>query len=64
MLQAEIIAPVKSTREMLSTKKDGGLRFCADFRHLNYIMKRDLWLMHRVDEVLDEVEGSTVFKTV
>lgn len=66
MLAAGIIKPVESARAspvVLSSKKDARPRFCVDFRKLNGVMKRDRWPMPRVDEIFDELKGSTVFTT-
>ena len=49
---------------MIVTKKDGNPRFCVDYRKLNAVMKRDRWPMPRVDEIFDEIKGSSVFTTI
>ena len=67
MLAAGIITPVESSWTspiVIVTKKDGNPRFCVDFRKLNAVMKRDRWPMPRVDEIFDEIKGSTVFTTI
>ena len=49
---------------MLTTKKDGSPRFCVDYRRFKTVMKRDRWPMPGVDEIFDEINGSTVFTTI
>ncbi|KAL0409313.1 UNVERIFIED_CONTAM: RNA-directed DNA polymerase [Sesamum radiatum] len=39
-------------------------RFCADYRGLNAIMVRDRFSIPTVDELLDELYGSTVFSKI
>ena len=66
MFKAGIITPVESSWAspvVLTTKKYGSPRFCVDYRRLNAVMKRERWPMPRVDEIFDEINGSTVFTT-
>lgn len=44
----------------LVIKKDGILRFCFDFRKLN-IIKKDVYLLLRIDDVLDKLVGNKWF---
>lgn len=45
-------------------KKDGGLRFCADYRKLNDVSKFDAYPMPRVEDVLESVGSATIFSTL
>lgn len=66
ILAAGVITPLESawtSPVVLSSKKEGSPRFLVDFRKLNAVMKRDRWLMPRVDEIFDKLEESTVFTT-
>ena len=36
-------------------KKDGGLRFCVDYRKLNDVTKKDCYPLPRVDDTLEVV---------
>ncbi len=66
MLTAGIITPVESSWTspiVLVTKKDGRPRFCIDYSKLNAVMKRDRRPLPLIDEIFDEVRGSTVFTT-
>ncbi len=67
MLNAGIVTPVESSWTspiVLATKKDGRPRFCIDYRELNTVMKRDRWPLQLIDEISDEVKGSTFFTTL
>lgn len=37
------------------------LRICVDFRHLNNIIKKDGTLILKIDEILDRLQGATLF---
>lgn len=42
-------------------KKDGSLRMCVDYRRLNAITKKNRTPLPRIEELLDIVNGSTIF---
>lgn len=42
----------------LVVKKDGIFRFCLDFRKLNNIIKKDVYLLLRIDDMLDKLVGN------
>ena len=44
-------------------KKDGTMRLCVDYRALNKITIKNRYPLPRIDELLDRVQGSSVFKT-
>ena len=66
MLEKGVIRPSKSAWSnavVLVRKKDGGLRFCVDFRRLNVRTKRDSYPLPRIVEVLDCLTGAAHFSS-
>ena len=49
---------------VLVRKKDGKLRFCIDLRKLNNRTLKDLYGLLRIEHVLDQLLGSTIFTTL
>ncbi len=67
MLLAGIITPFESSWTSLvvvETKKDESQRFWVDCRKLNSIMHADAWILPRVEEIHDDMRGSSVFTTI
>ena len=62
-----VITPSKSpwsSPVMLVSKKDGTLRFCVDYRVLNSNTKPDLFLLPRIDDLLDQLGKARFFTTL
>ena len=58
MMDAQVIQPSTSpwaSPIVLVEKKDGGVRFCVDFRKLNQVAKFDAYPMPRIEEVFESV---------
>ena len=49
---------------VLVRKKDGGLRFCVDYRALNNITRKDSYPLPRIDDTLDTLAGMNWFSTL
>jgi len=67
MLKNDIIEPAASpwaSNVVLIKKKDGGLRFCVDYRHLNNVTYKDSFPLARIDSCLEALGGNTYFSTM
>ena len=67
MLKAGIISPSVSAWSfpiVIVAKKDGKSRFCVEYRALTRNMKADRGPLQKIEEIFDDLEGSTVFTTL
>ncbi|KAL1979106.1 hypothetical protein VTN96DRAFT_6844 [Rasamsonia emersonii] len=46
---------------LMARKKDGGLRFCVDYRKLNAITKRDRYPLPLIDELMERLSQAKIF---
>ena len=49
---------------VLVRKKDGGLRFCIDFRRLNSWTKKDAYPLPQMQETMESMVGARFFSTM
>jgi hypothetical protein len=67
LLNRDLIEPSNSAWSspvVLVRKKDGGWRFCIDYRRLNAVTIQDAFPLPRIDESLDALTGSKFFSTL
>ena len=67
MLDGGAIQPSQSpwcNAIVLVWKKDGTLRFCIDFRHLNARTKKDSYLIPKCPETMESLVGARYFSTM
>ena len=67
MLEAGIITTSVSAWSfpvVIATKKGGTYRFCVDYCTLNAKMKADKWPLAKIEEIFDDLQGSTYFSTL
>ena len=67
MLSQGVIQPSTSPLSssiVLIKKKDGSYRFCIDYRKLNSVTKIDAHPLPRVDDLLEALNGNTIFSTL
>jgi hypothetical protein len=49
---------------LFAPKKDGGLRFCIDYRGLNKQTVRNAYPLPRADDPIDQLQGSRYFSKI
>ena len=45
-------------------KKDGTMRMCIDYRALNKLSVKNVFPLPRIDDIFDQLNGSTVFSKI
>ena len=63
-MSAGVIKPSVSewaSAPVLIRKRDGGVRWCLDYRRLNQVTKKDVYPLPCIEECLDTLSGSTWF---
>ena len=67
MLEAGIITPSSSAwyfPVVVVSEKDGNPRVCVDYRTINQRMKEDRWPLPKIEEIIDDLEGSADFTSL
>lgn len=67
MLNDNIIRPSKSPYASpitLVKKKDGRWRFCVDYRKLNFITKKEVYPLPRINDLLTKLKGAEYYTTL
>ncbi len=67
MLEDGVIRPSDSpwaSPITLVPKKDGSTRFCVDYRRLNMVTRKDAHPLPHIQDIFDQLKGSTVFSTL
>ena len=67
MLADDVIEPSSSSWAspvVLVKKKDGGVRFCIDYRKVNAVTVKDAFPIPRIDDTLDCLAGAKYFSTL
>ena len=49
---------------VLVRKKDGGMRFCVDYRQLNSVTKKNTYPLPQIDDRLDQLGNARFFSTL
>ena len=52
------------TPALFAKKKDGSLRLCIDYRKLNRVTVKNKYPMPRIDDLFDQLRGSTCFSKI
>ncbi|WVZ70158.1 hypothetical protein U9M48_018846 [Paspalum notatum var. saurae] len=63
----EFIRPSMSpwgTPVLFVKKKDGSLRLCIDYRELNKVTIKNKYLLPRIDDLFDQLQGARVFSKI
>ena len=66
-LEAGVIRPSNSpwsSPTVLVRKKDGGLRWCIDYRRVNDVTVKDAYPLPRIDSCLDQLSSAKLFSTL
>ena len=67
LLHKQFIEPANSpfgAPVIFVKKKDGSLRMCIDYRALNKLTKKNRYPLPRIDDLLDNLQGATVFSSL
>ena len=57
-------APAKAYAMKAMEDKDGTLRLCVDYRQLNKMTLKNKYLLPRIDDLFDQLKGTSVFSKI
>lgn len=66
MLDIGVILPFcspQSSPVIFVQKKDCTTRFCIDYHRLNVVTKKDTYSLRRIDDIFDQLNGTTIFSS-
>lgn len=67
LIQKHFIRPSVSpwgAQVLLVKKKDGSMRLCIDYRQLNKVTIKNKYHLPRIDDLLDQLKGASVFSKI
>nr|KYP37057.1 Retrovirus-related Pol polyprotein from transposon 297 family [Cajanus cajan] len=67
LLEKQLVRPSVSpwgAPVLLVKKKDGGSRLCVDYRQLNRLTIKNKYPLPRIDDLMDQVRGASVFSKI
>nr|KYP38781.1 Transposon Ty3-I Gag-Pol polyprotein [Cajanus cajan] len=59
-----ICVPLSQLDVILVKKKDGSFRLCVDYRQLNKFTIKNKYPLPRIDDLMDQLRGATVFSKI
>nr|KYP39814.1 Transposon Ty3-I Gag-Pol polyprotein [Cajanus cajan] len=67
LLEKQLVRPSVSSwgaPVLLVKKKDGGSRLCVDYRQLNKLTIKNRYPLPRIDDLMDQLRGASVFSKI
>ena len=67
LLEKKFIRPSASpwgALVLLMKKKDGSMRLCIDYRQLNKVTIKNKYPLPRIDDLLDQLRGASIFSKI
>nr|KYP68680.1 Transposon Ty3-G Gag-Pol polyprotein [Cajanus cajan] len=67
LLEKQLVRPSVSSwgaPVLLVKKKDGGSRLCVDYRQLNKLTIKNKFPLPRIDDLMDQLRGASVFSKI